>query len=107
MSMTDWNSSAGVAESSRRRSQRVILSVAITVSGESGSKKAPFAEDTRTLGVNVHGALITLAARVEKGNTVTLTNRATKEERLCKVMYLGPMTEGKTQVGVEFLEPAP
>lgn len=107
MTMPDWNSSAGGPESSRRRSQRVILSVAVTVSGQTGAAKTTFSEDTKTLVVNVHGALVTLAAKVEKGGTVLLTNRATHETQPCKVMYLGPMSEGKTQVGLEFVQPAP
>jgi hypothetical protein len=105
--MSDWNPAAGGSESSRRRSQRVILSVGVTISGQAGPQKTQFSEDTRTLVVNVHGALVTLSAKVEKGNIVVLVNRATREEQPCSVVYLGPTAEGKTQVGLEFTEPAP
>jgi hypothetical protein len=107
MTMPDWNTPAGGPESSRRRSQRVILSVAVTVSGQTGAAKTPFTEETKTLVVNMHGALVSLTAKVEKGHTVALTNRATRETQNCKVMYLGPVSEGKTQVGLEFIQPAP
>jgi hypothetical protein len=107
MTMTDWNSTASGPDSAGRRSQRVILSVAITISGERGSNKAPFSEETRTLVVNRHGALIGLTAKVEKGDTVVMKNCATQEQQVCKVMYLGRMAEGKMQVGLEFVEAAP
>ena len=107
MTMPDWNTGSAGPESSRRRSQRVILSIAVTISGHTGSNKTLFSEDTKTLVVNVHGALVTLAAKVEKGSAVTLINRATRQEQPCKVTYLGPTSEGKTQVGLEFVQPSP
>ena len=91
----------------RRRSQRVILSVAVTVRSEAGSRQASFDEETRTLIVNAHGALIAIAGKVEKGQTLELTNRATREEQLCDVVHVGPVSGGKAQVGVEFKSPAP
>jgi hypothetical protein len=105
--MHDWNTSAGGPDSSRRRSQRVMISIAITVTGKSGPSKAEFSETTQTLVVNAHGALVALAAKVDKGQTVLVRNHATREERICKVMFLGPVTERKVQVGLEFMEPAP
>jgi hypothetical protein len=91
----------------RRRSQRVILSVAVTVRTEAGSREASFEEAAQTLIVNAHGALIALAGKVEKGQTLRLTNRATQEEQLCNVVHVGPVSGGKAQVGVEFKTPSP
>ncbi len=105
--MTDWNSTGTGTDSAGRRSQRVILSITITITGNSGPAKAAFSEDTRTLVVNRHGALIGLTAKVEKGDTIVMKNCVTQEKQVCKVMYLGRMVEGKNQVGVEFVEPAP
>jgi hypothetical protein len=94
-------------ETGRRRSQRAILSLAVTVRTEGGSQNTTFEETTQTLVVNVHGALIAIAGKVERGQKLRLTNRTTHEERMCHVMYVGPVSCGKAQVGVEFDSPSP
>jgi hypothetical protein len=91
----------------RRRSQRVILTLAVTVRIVDGPKDTFFEEETHTLVVNVHGALVLLAGRVKKGQKLLLKNRATKEEQMCRVASFGPTSGGKTQVGIEFLKPSP
>jgi hypothetical protein len=105
--MTSLNPTKGGPEMNRRRSQRVILSVAVTVRSEAGSRQASLDEETRTLIVNTHGALIAIAGKVEKGQTLQLTNHVTQEEQLCNVVHVGPMSEGKAQIGVEFKSAAP
>lgn len=90
----------------RRRSMRVLLSVPIFVSGKSTAGK-DFEEETRTLVVNAHGALISLAAPVKAGQTVTVENRATQMTQDCRVVYLGTVQAGKTQMGLEFLRASP
>jgi hypothetical protein len=74
---------------------------------EGGPKESSFEEETQTLIVNLHGALVLLAAKVGKGQMLHLKNRSTHEEQLCRVASLGPSSGGKTQVGVEFLKPSP
>ena len=91
----------------RRRSQRVILTLAVTVRIVDGPKDTSFEEETHTLVVNLHGALVLLAGRVKKGQKLLLKNRATKEEQMCRVASLGPTSGGKAQVGIEFLKPSP
>jgi PilZ domain len=91
--------------SNRRRSQRVLLSIPVTVSGD--SPQGTFTEQTHTLVVNAHGALITLAAKISQGQQLRLKNQAYAEERNCHVSYIGPTSEGRMQVGIEFIEPAP
>jgi hypothetical protein len=105
--MSSWNPSKTGPESSRRRSQRVIVSLAITIRTEDGSPGTSFEEKTQTLVLNAHGALIALGGKVEKGQTLRLINHATNEEQLCIVMYIGPETAGKAQVGLEFKNPSP
>ena len=105
--MSTWDPTRGGPDSTRRRSQRVIVSVPVTVSSEGGSRDAAFQEETQTLVVNAHGAMIALAARVVKGQTVRVKNRATQEDEACKVVYLGPVSGGKAQVGVDFTSSAP
>ena len=91
----------------RRRSQRVILSLRVIVRTEDGPKATSFEEETHTLIVNAHGALIALKSKVAKGQKLRLTNRATKAEQVCRVANLGPTSEGKAQIGIEFLKPSP
>jgi len=85
---------------------RVLLSVPIQVSGKTTAEQ-DFAEETRTLVVNAHGALISLAARVAAGQKVTITNKATRESLECQIVYLGNTQAGKTQMGIEFVKPSP
>ena len=105
--MSTWDPTRVGADSNRRRSQRVIVSVPVTVSNEGGSREAAFQEETQTLVVNAHGAMIALAAKVTKGQTVRMKNRATHEEQVCKIVFLGPAAGGKAQVGVDFATNAP
>jgi hypothetical protein len=89
----------------QRRSMRVLLSIPVQVSGTC-SDGQEFKEDTRTLVVNAHGALIALAAAVAAGQQVNLTNRSTHDTRECRIVYLGNTNGGKIQMGVEFVEPS-
>jgi hypothetical protein len=97
----------GGPDATRRRSQRVILSLRVIVRTEDGPKATSFEEETHTLIVNAHGALIALKSKVAKGQKLRLTNRATKAEQVCRVANLGTTSEGKAQIGVEFLKPSP
>ena len=95
-----------VLDSGRRRSMRVLLSVPIRVKGTTKTKE-DFDEETRTLVVNAHGALISLGAKVVAGQEVTLSNKSTQTTVDCRIVYLGNPTSGKTQMGIEFLKPCP
>jgi hypothetical protein len=105
--MSSWDPTKGGPDSKSRRSQRVIVGVPVTVSNEGGSRDGAFQEETQTLVVNAHGAMIAIAAKVAKGQMVRLKNRVTQEEQVCKVVYLGPTSGGKVQVGVDFTSKAP
>ncbi len=102
--MPDWNPSQAGPESNRRRSQRVMLNIAVAVRSDGPDA---FEEDTKTLIVNAHGALIALAAKVRNGRMLWIRHHATQEEQACKVVFLGQQTEGKTQVGIEFTARCP
>lgn len=101
--MNSWSPSPS-QDSSRRRSHRVLLSVPLTVSCETPPEI--FTEKTQTLVVNAHGALITLGAKVTVGQTL-LVSSGSSEPRFCRVVYVGPTAQGRTQLGIEFSEPAP
>jgi hypothetical protein len=93
------------ADPGRRRSMRVLLSVPILVSGKTANNQ-DFKEETRTLVVNAHGALIALEAQVAAQQNVTLSNKATQQSIDCRVVHLGSTQGGKTQVGLEFVRPS-
>jgi len=102
--MNTWSPPSG-PEGNRRRSQRVMLSVPVTLSGQTAD--GPFSEDTQTLVINAHGALIGLKAKVSQGQTMRIRTRMYPEEQDCRVIWVGPTAEGKTQCGIEFAQPAP
>jgi hypothetical protein len=85
---------------------RVLLSVPITVAGKN-AKSQEFTEETRTLVVNAHGALIALAASVVADQQVTVSNKATQASLECRIVYLGSSQAGKVQMGIEFERPFP
>jgi hypothetical protein len=85
----------------------VILSVGVIVRTEDAPKDSSFEEETSTLVVNAHGALIAISGRVQKGQKLRLTNRASKAFEMCRVVSANPGSAGKTQVAVEFLKPSP
>jgi PilZ domain len=88
----------------RRRSMRVLLSVPIHVLGKD-KESQDFVEETRTLVVNAHGALISLGARVTPGQQVTVSNKSTSKSLECRVVHLGTATGEKVQTGIEFVQP--
>ena len=89
-----------------RRSQRVCLRLPIVVLRE-GPGTNVASEETHTLIVNAHGALIHLALTVEIGQLLGIKNIQTMEELVCRVVNLGPDQSGKREVGIEFEQPSP
>src|SRR5713226_2318305 len=90
----------------QRRSQRVMVKVSVMVLAEGADKKSA-SEETRTVTVNAHGAMILLGLKVSIGQLLTLRNERTGEEVACRVVYLSPHESEKRQVGVDFMEPCP
>jgi hypothetical protein len=101
--MNTWSGTG--PDVSRRRSQRVILSVPIIISGDVG--QGTFSEKTQTLVINAHGALITLAAKISQGQLLKIQSDSHPEKQDCRVVYVGPTMEDKTQLGIEFTKPSP
>jgi len=92
--------------SNRRRSQRVLLCIPVQVIAR-GPDKAPVSEVTHTAVVNAHGGLIYLTLKVTVGQVIILKNPETNEEQLCRVARADPAPDGRTEVGIEFVKPAP
>lgn len=89
-----------------RRSERVLLDMPIVVYGETKAQQ-PFREETFTVTINAHGALVMLEARVSLGQKLMLANAKNRDERECRVAYAGPDRAGLAQVAIEFTRPAP
>ena len=104
--MADTPNERSATRADARRSQRVLLRVSIQVKGtpEDG---IPIIEDTFTVEVNAHGALIVLAMRVRPGQKLVLRNWATAKEQECRVVHLKEMPGAKNEVGIGFSFPNP
>ena len=90
----------------RRRSPRRLLDVPLIVSGETAENQ-PFSEETFTISVSAHGALVLMATRVALGQTVVLIKPASRQEQEGRVSRMGSPYGGLAQVAVEFAQPVP
>src|SRR2546427_1075334 len=90
----------------RRRSQRVLVTIPVRVSGQTGAGPR-FEEETHTRAISAHGALILLLAQVHRGQRLTLANVQTKAALECVVAHIDRSQPNQPQVGVEFLLPNP
>jgi hypothetical protein len=85
----------------QRRSKRLPLSIPVRVYGRTAND-LPFRYVTETNAVSVHGALLTVDAKVKRGQTVLLVNAITEKERACRVAYVEPRLWGKRKISLEF-----
>jgi len=92
--------------SNMRRSQRVCLSIPVLVIKSEAGKPA-ITEESHTLIVSAHGALVLLSLTVTFGDILKIKHKKTEEELTCRVMNIGAEQSGKREVGVEFAEPSP
>ena len=90
----------------QRRSARVLIDVPVVICGNARDHR-PFREETFTVTVSAHGALLMLAANVSLGEKIKLINPSTSDEREGRIAYRGPIHAGLSQVAVEFSKPSP
>jgi hypothetical protein len=90
----------------RRRSQRVLMTIPVRVSGKTGAG-SPFEEETYTRAISAHGALILVSTQVYRGQRLTLTSLQTKASLECVVAHVEKHQSDHLQVGVEFMLPNP
>lgn len=95
-----------MTEAKARRSKRLILDVPLAIRGESEDKTG-FQEETFTVTVSAHGALIVLGAKVALGQKVVLRNLKNRDEREGTIAFLGPPYAGLATVGIQFAVPSP
>src|SRR5215475_7684812 len=63
-----------------RRSERVLMDVPVLVRGQSIAKER-FQEETFTVTISAHGAMVMLAANVALGETITLISLKNSAQR--------------------------
>jgi len=90
----------------RRRSQRVLMTIPVRVSGKSGAG-LPFEEETHTRAISAHGALLLMSTQVYRGQRLTLSNVLTKAALECVVAHIDRRRGEHPQAGVEFTLPNP
>jgi hypothetical protein len=95
-----------VAQAGQRRSARVLMDVPVVIRGESADQRA-FREETFTVTVSAHGALLMLASDVVLGQKIVVINPLNRDEREGRIAYRGPLHAGLSQVAVEFTQPTP
>jgi hypothetical protein len=109
MGDSGWGRQKGwdfVAQAGQRRSARVLMDVPIVIRGESANHQT-FREETFTVTVSAHGALLMLASDVVLGQKIVVINTLNRDERECRIAYRGPIHAGLSQVAVEFVQPSP
>jgi len=94
-------STAAPAYVERRRSTRLPIRLGLMVCGDG------LEEQTSTFSLNTRGVLVALAATVTVGQRVVIHNPENWAERDGGVTRVGRCYAGRTEVGIEFLEPAP
>ncbi len=90
----------------KRRSQRVLMQVPVRLRG-TDAQGASFDEETETLAISAHGALVLLQTRVTSGSVIQVQHKKTSEEQECHVVFLGPVRGNKAEIGLEFSTPRP
>jgi hypothetical protein len=90
----------------RRRSQRVLMTMPVRISGQTGVG-LHFEEETQTRAISAHGALIPVSTKVCRGQRLTLSNIHTKAVLECVVAHIEKSQSSQPQVGVEFMLPNP
>lgn len=92
--------------SRQRRSSRVFSRIPVRASGKNIQGRK-FRENSQTIVINAHGALLYLQEELAMGADLVLINPVTEEEQECRVVYLGDTSDKGTRIGVEFLSPSP
>jgi hypothetical protein len=90
----------------RRRSERVMLQMRITVIAEDTEHK-PRQEEALTLIVNAHGGLLKMKMDVHVGQPMRLVNPQNKIEQTCRVVRVDDSSPEFFSVAFEFDQPNP
>ena len=88
----------------RRRSQRVLIRMAVTLHFEVPERRAVKAH---TSNVSVHGALVVCPESLGVGAQLFLEHNGTRRRQACRVVRPPKQTHGGFEVAVDFENPAP
>jgi hypothetical protein len=90
----------------KRRSQRVMIDIPVTISGLLLGGK-DFVETTKTVIVNAHGGLITIASKIDPQKAALLVHVMTGNKIQCRVAYRKEIQGSRYEIGLEFASPSP
>jgi hypothetical protein len=90
----------------RRRSERVMLQMKVTVIADDTEHK-PRQEEAMTLIVNAHGGLLKMKMDVHVGQPMRLVNPHNKLEQSCRVVRVDDTSTEYYSVAFEFDAPSP
>ena len=90
----------------RRRSERVVLRIPVTLSTTmQGGKRIRI--EAMTLVVNAHGGLLDVGMQMFSGQKMLLGNAKTEKIEVCEVLRVEGSEEGRFSVAFKFDIPAP
>jgi hypothetical protein len=89
-----------------RRSQRIQLKIPVVVYRAPG-EGPQFYENTQTLVVNAHGALLALTGMVATRQKLLVQNPNSGQHLECRVVSVKEELSGPPKVAVEFTRPSP
>ena len=92
--------------SDRRRSERVMLQMKITVIADDTQRQSR-QEEALTQVVNAHGGLLKMRMDVQLGQPMVLVNPRNKEEQKCRVVRVDDTASEYFSVAFEFDAPNP
>ena len=90
----------------RRRSERVMLRMKVTVIAEDVQRQ-PRQEEALTLVVNAHGGLLQMQMDLHVGQPMRLVNPQNKVEQNCRVVRVDDTSSDFFSVAFEFDRPNP
>ncbi len=93
-------------ERGRRRSERVVLRIPVTLSTTLPDGKRICIE-ARTLVVNAHGGLLDVGMEMVNGQKMVLGNSKTEKIEVCEVLRVEGSDEGRFSIAFKFDVPAP
>ena len=89
----------------RRRSQRVIIRVPVTLEAVIAAEKIKLSG--HTVAVNIHGAMVLCSRPLDDGTTLELVNERTRERANARVTRASRESSEGYLVPVEFNTPSP
>ncbi|MGD0842301.1 MAG: hypothetical protein ABSA32_14190 [Candidatus Acidiferrales bacterium] len=99
-----WKATTAPVED-RRRSQRVVIRLPVTVKVTLAGKPVTFA--AHTVAVNSQGAMLAAPQTLAIDTQLEVTNERTREHAAARVTRTPPESREGFLIPVEFIEPAP